>query len=388
MSGSRPDRSDPHLDARRQRPPADAIRRDPRAVAEPTGSVHEPSAAVYLTASTHPDDASRPSGSTRGEPAGGRDQVPSPVVFVGGCQRSGSTLLDRMLGRVSGYVSAGEVVHLWARGLRDDEPCGCGARFSTCPFWNEVGRRAFGGWSALDVDEVVRLRHRVDRNRYIIFMLLPGLHPGYRRDLDRFVSILDRLYRAIAEVGGGTVVDSSKHASTAFLLRRVPSVRLRVLHLVRDSRGVAFSLAKRIRRPERTDGEEFMYSASSWRTASEWMAFNLLFHVLRVTGTDLERVRYEDLVVRPAATLGRIAPDPSGRSPDDERLAFIDGTSISMGVDHTVAGNPMRFEHGTFELRVDAAWYEAMNARDRRIVTAVTWPLLGLYGYLRRVGSR
>ena len=65
---------------------------------------------------------------------------PVPVLYVGGCQRSGSTLLDRMMSQVSGHVSAGEIVHLWSRGLRSDELCGCGERFSACPFWNEVGR--------------------------------------------------------------------------------------------------------------------------------------------------------------------------------------------------------------------------------------------------------
>jgi hypothetical protein len=43
-----------------------------------------------------------------------------PVVYVGGSQRSGSTLLDRMLGQVSGHESAGEIVHLWARGLKNN----------------------------------------------------------------------------------------------------------------------------------------------------------------------------------------------------------------------------------------------------------------------------
>ena len=73
-----------------------------------------------------------------------------PVLYVGGCQRSGSTLLDRMMSQISGHVSTGEIVHLWSRGLSANELCGCGDRFLACPFWSDVGRVAFGGWGAID----------------------------------------------------------------------------------------------------------------------------------------------------------------------------------------------------------------------------------------------
>ena len=305
------------------------------------------------------------------------------VLYIGGCQRSGSTLLDRMLGQARGHVSAGEVTHLWARGLGANDLCGCGERFAECPFWTEVGSVAFGGWSALDAGETLRLQRRVDRNRYIIFMLWPALSPRYRRDLSRYAAILDRLYRAIRQVGGdGVVVDSSKHASTAFLLRQVPSVRLRVVHLVRDSRGVAFSLLKKVRRPETLDEGALMFRASPWRAGAEWSAFNGLFHILGMTGIPRTLVRYETLVRQPRETLARILTFGRG-SADDDPLTFIDGSTVELGVDHSVAGNPMRLEHGSFELRVDAAWRTTMLPRDRRITTFMTWPLLARYGYRR-----
>jgi hypothetical protein len=192
---------------------------------------------------------------------------------------------------------------------------------------------------------------------------------------------LDRLYPAIYEVGGGAIVDSSKHASTAFLLRRVPSVRLRVVHLVRDSRGVAFSLLKKIRRPEVVDGEAFMFRASASHSALEWVAFNTLFHLLGLLGTPTKTVRYESLVGSPRETLTAILTS-EGREITEE-LPFLVGTRVTLGVDHTVAGNPMRFERGSFELKADQEWRTSMRPRDRRITTALTWPLLELYGYLR-----
>ena len=70
------------------------------------------------------------------------------VLFLSGLGRSGTTILERVLGELPGVCSAGELVHLWQRGVLDDELCGCGEPFSRCGFWTEVGRRAFGGWRA------------------------------------------------------------------------------------------------------------------------------------------------------------------------------------------------------------------------------------------------
>jgi hypothetical protein len=302
--------------------------------------------------------------------------APVPVLVLAGTQRSGSTLLDRLMSQAPGHVSAGEIVHLWTRGVRDDERCGCGLAFHACPFWSEVGRVACGGWDRRAVEDVVGLQRRVDRNRYIFFMLLPVLSRRYRRDLRAYGRILERLYRAISASGGGAVVvDSSTHASTAFLLRRVPGLRLRVVHLVRDGRGVAHSLGKRVRRPEVVEGEAFMHRQPAWRAGLEWLAFNVLFEGLRGAGTPVSRVRYEDLVAGPRRTL---APLTGGRVED---LAFIDGARVTLGIDHTVAGTPMRFVHGDVDLRVDDEWRSAMRPRDRRVVTAITAPLLRRYGY-------
>src|SRR6476469_754930 len=56
----------------------------------------------------------------------------APVLFIAGWGRSGSTLLDRMLGQVPGVFSAGELRDIWDRGVREDRLCGCGQPFHEC----------------------------------------------------------------------------------------------------------------------------------------------------------------------------------------------------------------------------------------------------------------
>lgn len=305
------------------------------------------------------------------------------VLYIAGLGRSGSTLLERILGRVPACVPVGEVVFLWERGLRDNELCGCGVRFRQCPFWTRVGEEAFGGWEALDVDQVLALRHRVDRHRYVAALLAPGLWPAFHRELRRYAALLERLYLAIGKVSGAeVVVDSSKEPSYVFLLRHVRGVRLRVVHIVRRSHGVAFSVSKKVERPEAVGAEAYMATRAPAGTALEWLVDNTVLDLLPAVGTPALRLRYESLVRSPreqvAAVLGH-----AGRPATGPALDRIDHGSVELATDHTVSGNPLRFRNGRVELRVDDAWRRGMARRDRLAVTAITWPLLLRYGYRR-----
>jgi hypothetical protein len=302
------------------------------------------------------------------------------VLYIGGFGRSGSTLVERILGQLPGFCSAGEIVFLWQRGLIDGQLCGCGVPVPECDFWTRVGKTAFGGWDQIDAHEMLGLQKRVDRNRYIPSMVAPRLRPAAQADLDRYTDVLSRLYRGIGEVAGARVViDASKHASTAFLLRRVPGIDLRVVHLVRDSRGVAYSWTKEVRKPEVTGDDAFMpvYSPSS--SGRQWVAYNLLFDALGVIDKTMI-LRYEALMAQPREGLERILAAASEPA-TEESFAFLGDGWVDLGVDHTVAGNPMRFHQGRLDLRLDQAWTTKLPERDRKVVTAITWPLQLRYGY-------
>jgi hypothetical protein len=308
------------------------------------------------------------------------------VLYLGGLGRSGTTVLERVVGQLPDACSVGELVHLWQRGVLDDERCGCGQPFSACPFWTEVGQRGFGGWTPSLARRMEELRPRVDRSRFIPRLVLPRLLlRGTRRaELQEYVATFLRLYRAIADVAGGAVViDSSKHSSLAFCLRGEPGLDLRVVHVVRDSRGVAYSWTKEVLRPE-AGGESLMTRYSPTRSSALWIGHNLFFSLLARLGTPTERLRYEDFVARPEAALTDLAAFsgiPLAGGPD-----FLDGNSVTLSPSHTVAGNPMRFRTGALQLRRDDAWRRELPRGRRWLVAALTGPLLARYGYLRRGG--
>ncbi|MEU9888090.1 sulfotransferase [Sphaerisporangium sp. NPDC051011] len=297
------------------------------------------------------------------------------MVFIGGLGRSGTTLLERLLGEVQGVAPLGEVVHLWERGVIGKEPCGCGEPFTSCPFWRRVGIRAFGGWSTGLADRVLTLRRRVDRTRHIPALAARRCRVG----LSGYTRAYSRVYEAAAQVAGGrVVVDSSKHASLAFCLRTSPVVDMSVVHVVRDPRAVAYSWRKQITRPE--DGRPMTRWPPLW-TAVHWLVQNLAFELLARRGGTVIRVRYEDLLADPPAVMQALL---ARLGLGGVELTFLRPGVAELSVAHTCAGNPMRFAAGPLELSRDDNWCDRQPRLHRWLVTALTWPLMLQYGYRPR----
>ena len=301
-----------------------------------------------------------------------------PVLFIGGLGRSGSTLIDRVLGQTPGVCSVGELVFLWERGLLANERCGCGEPFDGCPFWKEVGVRAFGGWDRIDPAAILARQGRVDRNRYVPAMLVPALAPAYRRRLAPYAEAVGRLYKAVAAVAGAAlIVDSSKHASTAALLRHVPGIDPRIVQLFRDPHGVAYSWSKTVERPDASEGVSFMARVGPARIAARWQGYNALLALVRSPGGAL---RYEDFVDRPEHATRRLLA--MGGLHPDTLPQFVGPRTVRLAVNHTVAGNPLRFKTGELEIRVDEEWRTAMPRARRALVGTLAFPSTLLYRYV------
>jgi sulfotransferase family protein len=304
------------------------------------------------------------------------ESEPIRVLFIAGTGRSGSTLLDRLIGQIPGAFAAGELGFLWERGLRDNRLCACSQPFRSCDFWTEVTERAGDGRTPEELGRVLRLWESIDSSRHLPWRYAFG---GRRSAKYReYARIVERLYRAVAEVSGcEVIIDSTKNASRGLILADLPGIDLNVVHLVRDSRAVAFSWARRRRDPSIhwKDGEMERYGAVS--SSRMWVTHNLTAQFLssRVEGS--LRVRYEDLVDAPRATIQSILR-PYEALKNDFDISRRDDPAEMV---HTVSGNPMLFDEGPIEIRADEQWKTAIEWKDRSIVTALTWPLLAKYGY-------
>lgn len=301
------------------------------------------------------------------------------VVAIVGYTRSGSTLLDAILGQIPGFFSTGELHYLWERGLLEGRRCGCGRPIPACEVWSEILARAFDG-GVPDPRTVMRWQDRSVRTRHTLGLLRGGRGTVDREALRAYRTLLGRLYPAIAEVTGArVVVDSSKRPSDGAVLRLVDRVDPYVVHLVRDPRAVVYSWRRRKPELDRDEGGS-MPQQGVVRSAVEWTEQNAAAEALRRSAGPRRSmlVRYEDFVDRPRSTVAAIARMVGE---GDAALPFDDEVTVRLGPNHTVGGNPGRFTTGTTALRRDDEWRSRIERGDRATTTALTFPLLLRYGY-------
>jgi hypothetical protein len=310
--------------------------------------------------------------------------APVRVVFVGGMPRSGSTLFDLMVGQLPNHCDIGELFYMWQAGPLRNQVCSCGEPFADCPFWQAVGDKAFGGWDQVDVQRVLDLQRRLDTTAAVLRRrLTPAVGRRKAPDgLGEYLDIWTRLYAAISAVSGAAiVVDSTKRPSTANLLHEAGAIDLRIVHVVRDPRGVVNSWNKQVALPANSGPRDHLKRRAPRQILRRWLTVNLMIAELGRRGVPLVRVRYEDLVSQPRAALTAVL-ELSGEPVTQEALAFVhDDGSISRGSSHAAAGGRVRLETGRLPLRLDESWRQALSPRLQRMIRLVAGPLMRRYGY-------
>jgi hypothetical protein len=302
------------------------------------------------------------------------------VVYLGGFGRSGSTLIERMLGAADGWANVGELVDLARSVGPGDELCGCGVPFLRCALWSEVGEVAFGGWTEDVFRRLAELQRAAARQRHLVGMLTSRRSPsGALSDLREAFA---RIYNAVAQVtGSNVVVDASKGPAFGQALAGAPDVDLRMLNVVRDPRAVAWSWKRQVERPHATSGTAQMWRIPAHRAAAQWSTLQLEMAAIAGLGNNRSaRLHYEDFVADPVGALVA-ATTALGIPLEPDELPTVRDGRVALAPSHGLSGNPSRFRSGTIELRSDDRWASDMPTKDRAVVTALTLPLLMAYGY-------
>jgi len=308
-------------------------------------------------------------------------------LYVAGEGRSGSTILGQILNQLPDFTFVGEIRHLFYDLYIADylNPCGCGRLFRDCEFWRKVVGDAFGSFENIDRQALADCNYTVGRERFTPFLMLFNRQPPEffsSKWRDAFEHVMLPLVRSIARVSGkNVIVDNSHQPSQALVLARLPDIQLKILHLVRDSRAVAFSNART--KPASDSGRARMHfpvkgavtSALAWSWRNFWAA---RIAGLSRNGLQYARLRYEDLIRSPADALARTLAQLGFPAQD---FSFINGTTLKLGGNHALSGNTVKFNSGTVTLRLDDEWRHVMAQRDQRMVTLLTQPLMRQFGY-------
>ena len=313
---------------------------------------------------------------------------------------SGSTLLAMLFGAHPNACTVGEF-KLSRESLGDlaRYRCSCLAFIKTCPFWDRdrdcMARRGF----AFDIGST-GTDFKAVQSRYARRLLRP-LHRGLLLEGVRDVGLrLSRTWRrrlpeiqrknvavmeSVSEITGGrVVVDSSKTALRLKYLLSTPNLKVKVIRLVRDGRGVAltymrpgqFADAKNVSLRSGGSGSKgrlveplsIAESAYQWRRSNEEMK-----HVLdRMDRSQWIHIRYEDLCTSLDATLTAIF--------EFLDLEFDLAPRDFRSVEHHVLGNGMRLD-STSEIVLDDRWKSVLTDEDLQVFDSVAGDMNRQYGY-------
>jgi hypothetical protein len=329
-------------------------------------------------------------------------QTPVKVLHITGVGRSGSTILDIVLGSHPDVQSTGELTNLLRTGWVGGDSlsrierkklrlpiCTCGKRLDipevenpdeACPFWASVRREWVQRVDAQDdIERYPTLQREFERLRQ-----LPRLLRERRGPSPRFQSY-SRLTRALFEAisatsGKPVIVDSSKAPMRAFALSRVPGIDLRVVHIVRDVRGVISSRRKTFRKDLRAGIEWDHEGHPAWRSAAQWMVLNLLSEWVcaQVGPRSTVQLRHEDLSEAPRGELRKIEPLIGVDLEDVAETASSGGT---MRVGHNIGGNRVRKSESVTLQPDSREWRNTLSSREQRLSWALMGWLMRRYGY-------
>lgn len=300
----------------------------------------------------------------------------SDVVFIAGYGRSGSTILDVLLGSHPKIFGAGELVRFFDYWHRDI-PCSCGQPLHSCDFWSQVITRFSSDLPNISPKQAWDLTLKVDAG-----LNLPRLIVGHwRNDEKLYGDIWSTLLNIITDVSGSPIVlDSTKNTRGTYnrplALARICKSNVKVIHLVRDPRAVTWSTLRGSNR-RLEEGKPAHIRGGPLRVIPSWMLANGFVHVLqRIESFQSVRLRYEDLVNQTSHELTRVA---DALDIDLQPVISVVEQGRPLVIGHGIAGNRLR-RGGVETLRFDEDWKSNLP-RAAHFVVMMSWPLMIKYGY-------
>lgn len=299
------------------------------------------------------------------------------IIYIMGNSRSGSTFLDLLLGSHPDALSIGELFKLAKSGWQNNELCSCGSHLQQCSFWSTVSER-WKELSGLDESQYMALKDQFYRSWY----LLKPSEFSKKKDFQTFIKAKQSFYQAIFEISGkNIIVDSSKNPIDAYFATLVPDTEVTLLHLVRDSRGVVWSMSKSFEQNLKKGVQHEIKATPIGQTIKSWLVSNLSCSYLgQVYPKDYIRLLYKDLMTKPQQVLDAL----STKTGIDFTTCLADlEQGIEPGQRHVLAGNRLRMD-SKVSLSPDFAWKEGLAGQQKAVISLLTLPLLVHYGLLRR----
>ncbi|MDM8548988.1 hypothetical protein QUF72_02875 [Desulfobacterales bacterium HSG2] len=292
------------------------------------------------------------------------------IIYIASNGRSGSTLLDLLLGAHPNIWSTGEFQNLYWELKNSKQPCGCGKHISQCDFWKPI---ILDHSSLLESGIIHHFRETGGGGKVVRFGEFPYIMRKSWGNLNRQKTLEnygkknaevlnDVLQRAKVYKGGQVnwLVDASKDLYRLLWLRQSGYFNLKVIHLMKIPQAFVFSMTKNDR--------GWLRFKRTFRMTGRWIVENFLIHQAvrnHFSPSNVIKLGYEDLADAPHQTLEQLMHwlelpyDPS----------VVDQFRNTQ---HGISGNEMRYRKDPVKL--DIKWRYLLPPfyqKSIRIMTAM-----------------
>jgi hypothetical protein len=284
------------------------------------------------------------------------------VVYICSDVRSGSTLLDMLLGRHPLIASVGELHHLhdylngtYYRQKTKEDKCTCGKTLYECSFWSKILVQYKSDYNKDAKDIRTKLPAYLNQIRQFFFdFYIAAIHVSKLKkkisETNKYAEyciVTDnkfKLYGVINDANKTSfVVDSSKKIEGLKFLLACGTESVKAIFLTRDLRAIAYSKFKR----------------QAGSRLSFIMLLTMLFHIrLFLTVKTVPRnqrliVNYEDLVADPKKSMKRIFLFLGLNSSEIDLESYYDS--------HVLGGSPHRLSNRELRIFVDDRWKQNLS---------------------------
>ena len=172
-------------------------------------------------------------------------EKPVDVIYVIGCGRSGTTILDMMLAEDKKIISGGELYYYGLEDAHRTWSCPCGKTIEECLFWSAVTQNYLEKTGDESLSSCWNLKQKFEGPRFHGATRTITQSKLNSETLRKYHLQQYWLIKSLMDIGGGNyVVDSSGLPTRGLNYVVNPYINVRFVHLVRDGRGVAASLKK------------------------------------------------------------------------------------------------------------------------------------------------
>jgi hypothetical protein len=229
------------------------------------------------------------------------------ILYILGSGRSGSTILDMLLGNHENIESFGEIANLAAAGWMNNEYCSSGDKVNESPFWNSIKSDFLK--RANDEDAIVKLsaiNKQVNKKKNILNHFFFGKIPAGIKE--EFLFFNECLFEALFnETGKDIIVDSSKMPLRGELLACSKKFDVYFIHLIRDGRKVLESLQVELKASLEKGVQTTIKKRNLFKVAFFWHVMNICAE--KVCAKHKQKsiaIKYEDFLKDPSYELKRI----------------------------------------------------------------------------------